>query len=102
LRAIIAKIRPAAHGVTEKTWANLLSQLRAALRLADVIDPMVSGSAMQDPAWAALVQAVAGDKRRSCGLALFFNWCATRAIAAEAVDDAVVQRFHGWLENRTL
>ncbi len=49
----------------EKTWANLLSRLRAALRLADVIDPIMPGSAAQDPAWAPLVRAVAGDKRLS-------------------------------------
>ena len=32
----------------------------------------------------------------------FFNWCATQGIAPDAVDDAVVQQFHRWLENRTL
>ena len=102
LRAMLAKIRPAAHGVSPKTWANLLSRFRAALRLADVIDPVWQGSAMQHPAWAPLVQAIAEDKRLSCGLAAFFNWCASQAIAPEEVDDAVVQQFHRWLENRTL
>jgi integrase len=102
IRAMVAKIRPAAHGVSSKTWSNLRSRLRAALRLADVIDPMVQGSAMQNPAWAPLMQAIAEDKRLSCGLVLFFNWCATNAVVPEAVDDAVVQQFHSWLENRTL
>ena len=102
LRAMVAEIRPAAHGVSEKTWANLLSRFRAALRLANVIDPIVQGSAMRDPAWAPLVEAISEDKRLSCGLASFFNWCASQAIAPEAVSDAVVQRFHHWLENRTL
>src|SRR5262249_5800480 len=73
LRAMIAKIRPAAHGVKEKTWANLLSQLRAALRLADVIDHPAPGSALKHPAWAPLVKAVAADKRLSYGLAAFSN-----------------------------
>ena len=102
LRAMIAKIRPAAHGVTSKTWANLLSRFRAALRLADVIDSAWQGAANQNPAWAPLVEAIAEDKRLSCGLACFFNWCATQGIAPTAVDDAVVQRFHSWLANRTL
>ena len=35
-------------------------------------------------------------------LASFFNWCASQAIAPEDVDDAALQRFHSWLENRTL
>ena len=102
LRQMLAKVRPAAHGVSPKTWANLRSQLRAALRLADVIDSMGPGSAMLDPAWAPLVRAIAEDKRLSCGLASFFNWCTAQPIAPHQVNDAVVQRFCSWLENRTL
>jgi hypothetical protein len=102
IRAMVAKIRPAAHGVSSKTWANLRSRLRAVLRLADILDPIVQGSAMQSPAWAPLMQAIAEDKRLSCGLGCFFNWCATQSITSQEVDDAVVQRFHSWLENRTL
>lgn len=94
--------RPAAHGITPKTWANLLSRFRAALRLADVIDPQWQGFAMHYPAWVPLVQAIAEDKRLSCGLAAFSNWCAAQAITPEEVDDEVVRRFHRWLENRTL
>lgn len=102
VRAILAKIRPAAHGVSSKTWCNLLSRFRAALRLAGVIEPALLGSAMQHLAWMPLVQAIAKDKRLSWGLASFFNWCANQAIAPAEVVDAVVQRFHIWLENRTL
>jgi integrase len=102
LRALVAKILPAAHGVTKKTWANLLSQFRAALRHAGVIDPVVVGSATQNAEWAPLVHAVAGDKRLSHGLIAFFNWCASKAIAPGAVDDAVVHCFLKWLETRTL
>jgi integrase len=102
LRALIAEILPALHGVTEKTWANLLSQFRAALRHAGVIDPQVVGAALQDPAWAPLVRAVAGDRRLSSGLASFFNWCALQGIVPGEVDDAVVLRFLEWLETRTL
>ena len=85
-----------------KTWANIRSLFRRALELAGVIDPGGEGSAMRHPAWASLVQAIADDKRLHCGLAAFPNWCATHAIVPEEVDDAVVEPFHGWLENRTL
>ena len=34
IRAMLAKIRPAAHGMTSKTWANVLSRFRQELRLA--------------------------------------------------------------------
>jgi integrase len=36
------------------------------------------------------------------GLAAFAGWCARSAIAPQAVDDACVERFHAWLETRTL
>src|SRR6476620_6164124 len=102
LRETLRKVRPAAHGITPKTWANLLSRFRTALRLADVIDPVWQGFAMNHPAWAPLVKAIAGDKRLSCGLAAFSNWCAAQALPPEEVDDKVVQQFLRWLENRTL
>src|SRR5262245_16810126 len=57
---------------------------------------------MRHPAWAPLVQAIANDKRMSCGLAAFSNWCATHDIAPAEADDEVVERFHDWLETRTL
>src|SRR5262245_13047679 len=96
LRKTLRQALPAAQDITPKTWANLLSRFRAALRLAGVIDPAWQGSAMQHTAWAPLVQAIAGDKRLSCGLAPCFNWCASQAITPEEVSDAVVRRFQSW------
>src|SRR5262245_517124 len=83
LRKTLRKASPAAHDITPKTWANLLSRFRAALRLAGVIDPAWQGSPMQHTAWAPLVQAIAGNKRLSCGLAPFSNWCASQAITPD-------------------
>ena len=102
LRQMLKGVRPAAHGVSPKTWANLLSGLRAALRLAGVIDSRREGLALKDPAWAPLVEAIASDRRLSCGLAAFVNYCASKAVTPDLVDDAVVQQFHVWLEERTL
>lgn len=102
LRAMIAKVLPAGHRVGPKTWSNLLSGLRAALRLAEVIDPALQGDASRHPAWAPLTQATAGDKRLSSGLAPFQNWCAASGLTPDDVDDAAVRRFHVWLEHRTL
>jgi integrase len=102
LRQMLKGVQPAAHGVSPKTWANLVSGLRAALRLAGVIERRGEGLALTDPAWAPLVEAIAADKRVSCGLAAFVNYCAGRAVTPEQVDDAVVEQFHVWLEERTL
>src|SRR5437667_11888295 len=34
IRPLLRKVRPAAHGMSRKTWANLLSRFRMELRLA--------------------------------------------------------------------
>ena len=102
IRALLRKVRPALHGMTPKTWANLLSRFRHELRLADVIDPNWQGRAARHPAWADLVRAVAETKNLANGLAAFINWCAAQDIVPHAVDDSVVKRFHAWLEHRTL
>jgi hypothetical protein len=102
IRALLRQVRPALHGMTAKTWANLLSRFRRELRRADVIDPNWQGHAARHPAWAGLLQAIADKKNLANALAAFMNWCAARNIVPEAVDDGIVQRFHSWLEHRTL
>ena len=101
IRVLLAKIRPAAHGITAKTWANLLSRLRSELRHADVIDPNFQGSAARHPLWAPLVQAITADKRLSTGLASFTNWCAASNAHPEQALTAF-EEFVAWLEQRTL
>lgn len=101
LRRLVADIRPAAHGLTGKSWANLRSAFTASLALAGVIDALPRGTAKVDPAWAPLIEPLT-DKRLANGLAAFANWCAVQEIAPAAVDDEVVERFRLWLETRTL
>jgi integrase len=102
LRETLRKIRPAAHGVSCKTWANIRSLFGRVLEVAGVIDRMGMGIALRHPMWGPLMKAVAHDKRLSNGLAAFANRCAARGIAPEQVDDDVLREFHAWLEDRTL
>jgi hypothetical protein len=69
LRETSRKIRPAAHGVTLKRWANIRSSLGASLELAGVIDRMGRGVALRHPVWGPLMQAIASHKRLAYGLA---------------------------------
>ncbi len=101
LRRHVADIRPAANGLTDKSWANLRSAFTAGLALAGVIDALPRGTARADPTWASLIEHLT-DRRLANGLAAFLNWCALREIVPEAVDDVAVERFHLWLETRTL
>jgi hypothetical protein len=91
LREIVSGIRPAAHGVSAKTYSNLKSLLVAALQLADVIDPSGRGGARRHPEWRPLLEAVADDARLSNGLATFANWCASQGVLPGDVDDTIVR-----------
>jgi integrase len=102
LRNLLSRIRPAAHGITAKSYSNLRSLLAAALQLAGVIDALGRGAASRHPEWRPLLQVIADDQRLSNGLVTFANWCASHAISPSAVSDTTVQRFLAWLEARTL
>jgi hypothetical protein len=73
LKEMLSRIRPAAHGVSAKSYSNLRSLLAAALELAGVI----KGSR---------------NTRLSNGLAAFANWCAGQGISPGEVEDSAVQR----------
>ena len=96
------KIRPAAHGVTVKSFSNMKSLLAAALQNAGVIESLGRGRAKRDGQWGPLLETVADDQRLSNGLATFANWSAGQSILPDEVDDAVVQGFRVWLEAKTL
>jgi integrase len=102
LKDVLSHIRPAAHGVSAKSYSNLRSLLAAALALAGVIDPSGRGRAIRCSSWGPLLKAIAGDQRLSNGLAAFANWCAGESIMPGEVDDSAVQQFQTWLEAKTL
>jgi hypothetical protein len=102
LRKLLSRIRPAAHGITAKSYSNLRSLLAAALQLAGVIDPLGRGAASRHLEWRPLLEVMADDLRLSNGLVTFANWCAGQHISPSAVSDTAVQRFLAWLEVRTL
>src|SRR5262245_30288579 len=60
LKDMLSRIRPAAHGVSAKSYSNLKSLLAAALELAGVIDPSGRGSARRRPG-GPLLEAIADD-----------------------------------------
>lgn len=102
LRLRLANIIPAAHGVSPKTFSNVKSLFVSALEIAQITDPRYAGLANKDTDWGPRMKVIANDKRKTCGLAAFTNWCAENHIRPEAVMDHHVQKFHNWLETRTL
>jgi hypothetical protein len=73
LRGLLAAIRPAAHDVSVKTFANLKSAFASALELVGAVERLGRGTAARDPAWAPLMRAIKSDKRLGNGLAAFAN-----------------------------
>ena len=65
LRCLIASIKPAAHGVSPKSFANIQSNLRAALREAGIV---ATAQRPPDQARSSLVAAASGGiaKTRRC------------------------------------
>lgn len=102
LRVRIAAIRPAAHGISQKTFANLRSLFLDALEETGVVERNPRGEASRNPAWAPLMAGIANDQRLSTGLAAFANWSSVNGTSPDAVDDNTLKRFLDWLENRTL
>ena len=102
IRVQLAGIRPAAHGVSAKHFANIRSLLAAALQMAGAMESLGRGLARRDPTWGPVMRGVASDKALANGLAAFSNFCAARGISPYAVNDSAVAAFREWLTDRTL
>src|SRR5215204_4471084 len=63
LRRQLAAIRPAAHGISAKTLANLRALFVAALEWAGRVDAVEPGLARRDVDWSPLAAAVSSNKR---------------------------------------
>jgi integrase len=95
MRPLIKAVRPAQHDLTPKTWANLRSNLRAAL-----VQPVPRKWKHVDPEWDAL-RAALPDRRMRIGLSRFIGFCISQGIAPNEACDAVVDRFLIHLEAGT-
>ena len=102
LRDALAAIRPASHGVSEKTLSNLKWRFASALEQVGIIDRIPRGLGQKDPVWKDLVAAIADSKRRAYGLAAFINWCAANNVPPDQVSDEAVSQFADWILSRTL
>jgi integrase len=101
-RDLLAKIEPAAHGVSRKTFSNIRSNFTSVCVAVGVIDGNLRGVAKQHPEWAKLRKLIADDKSLSNGLARFMAFCAFKSIEPDEVNDAVLIDYLSWLEERTL
>jgi hypothetical protein len=100
IRKTLDTVVPARAKVSAKRWANLRSDLAAAID-ASGLRPMLKTAALKpDQAWAGLL--ADADAPIAHGLSRFGRWASLRRIAPEAIDITIIERFVAELQNATL
>jgi integrase len=101
IRRTLEGIVPAQAKVSRKRWANVRSDLVAALD-ASGLQPMLKTADVElDCTWAALLRAVK-DKAVKYGLSRLARWATLRHISPAAVEDAILERYFSELEATSL
>ena len=93
LRTTFNRILPAAHGITDKTWSNIRSNVRKALRIAGVT--RTDFTIRLTGRWADLWQAVlaSGDAGLKAGLTRFPRYCQKHGIETEDVTSETIRDY---------
>ncbi len=101
IRVTLDGMVPAQAQVSRKRWANLRSDLAAAID-ASGLQPMLktAGVAFAE-SWAKLFEGIT-EERVLRGLTRFGRWASLRQVTPQSVDDAVMGRFMTELEAATL
>jgi integrase len=101
IRHTLDGIVPAQAKVSRKRWANLRSDLAAALA-ASALQPMLKTADVElDGPWTAVLSGVK-NKAVTNGLSRLARWATMRQISPVAVDDAILERFFSELEATSL
>jgi hypothetical protein len=98
---VLDQIEPARLKISRKRWANLRSDLTAAIEASGLRPMFKTGRAEINETWARLLQE-AGQPKIGHGLARFARWASERQIAPKEVDEAVIDRFIADLEAASL
>ena len=101
LRARLGEVLPAGHGMSRQHWNNVRSRFGTALRLAGC--ELLPGRFLSglSPAWTAL-RAQLADRALRDQLSRLMHYGTVEGVAPEAVDDALMARFHEALLTRSL
>jgi integrase len=100
IRHTLDRMVPARAQISAKRWANLRSDLGAAIA-ASRLQPMLRTAGVElDSAWRGLL--AHADQWKRHGLSRFARWATLRRIAPVVVDDSTIERFVAELEASTL
>jgi integrase len=90
LQPRLARLRPAARGLSDKTWSNIQSNARSGLLRFGVVQKRISRKSDLSPAWWSLWDTVLGSGDRSLPFSLsrFVHFLNRLGVEPEAVNDA--------------
>jgi integrase len=100
IRRTLDGIVPAQAKVSRKRWANMRSDLAAALESSGLRPMLKTADIGLDEVWTRLL--APADQRVRHGLSRFARWASLRRIRPEAVDESAMDRFIAELEGATL
>jgi integrase len=92
---------PAQAGVSAKRWANLRSDLSAAIETSGLRPILKTAKLKLAEPWKQVLDAVQ-DQRIRNGLSRFARWASVRGITPAQVDDSTIERFDAELRACTL
>jgi integrase len=101
ISAKLAKLSPAAAGVSPKTLHNLRSHFLAAVKASGLHSARRPARVPLSPAWQALLQELS-TRRTSFGLSRFARYAGERGIAPSGVDDSTIEAFIATVRAETL
>src|SRR5215216_3924532 len=101
IRAALDSIAPAQANISAKRWANLRSDLAAAIHASGLRPMLTTAKLRLWPIWAALLRNVPDQGIRN-GLSRFGRWASLRQISPNDVKDEVLERFVRELDDATL
>ena len=100
IRETLDRLVPAEAQVSAKRWANLRSDLAAAIGASGLVTMLKTADLPVDPVWEKLLAGAPQNVR--AGLSRFVRWATLRKVMPEDVNDDVIARFVAELDLSTL
>jgi integrase len=101
IRSVLDLMVPIQAKISRKRWANLRSDLSAAIAASGLLQMLKTSTVELSESWATLLTKVQDRKMRD-GLSRFARWASERQIAPRDVNRAVIDRFVAELETASL
>jgi hypothetical protein len=101
IRSVLDLMVPIQAKISRKRWANLRSDLSAAIAASGLVQMLKTSTVELSESWVSLL-AKAQDRKMRDGLSRFARWASERQIAPRDVNREVIDRFVAELETASL